>query len=122
GVTLDPDDPEQLAQALGPLAKFVGATMRNSTNPTMLKAGYKHNVIPSRAEAYVDGRVLPGYVDEFHATVDEVLGPKVTRTTLVSDVPLETTFDGPLVDAMRTALEAEDPGARAVPYCMSGGT
>ncbi len=122
GVTLDPDDPEQLAQALGPLAKFVGATMRNSTNPTMLTAGYKHNVIPSRAEAYVDGRVLPGYVDEFHATVDEVLGPKVTRTTLISDVPLETTFDGPLVDAMRTALEAEDPGARAVPYCMSGGT
>lgn len=122
GVTLDPEDPEQLVATLGSVAKIIGATLRNSTNPTMLKAGYKHNVIPGKAEAYVDGRVLPGHVEEFHATVDELLGTNVTRTSLVSDVPLETTFDGPLVDAMREALVAEDPGARAVPYCLSGGT
>jgi acetylornithine deacetylase/succinyl-diaminopimelate desuccinylase-like protein len=36
--------------------------------------------------------------------------------------PLETTFDGELVDAMTAALKAEDPGARAVPYMLSGGT
>ncbi len=35
---------------------------------------------------------------------------------------METTFDGPLVDAMASALRAEDPGARAVPYMLSGGT
>jgi acetylornithine deacetylase/succinyl-diaminopimelate desuccinylase-like protein len=122
GVELDPADPEQLLATLGSVARMVGATLRNTTNPTMLKAGYKHNVIPGRAEAYVDGRVLPGYVEEFHATVDEVLGPLVTRSTVVSDVPLETTFDGLLVDAMRDALLAEDPGARPVPFCMSAGT
>jgi acetylornithine deacetylase/succinyl-diaminopimelate desuccinylase-like protein len=122
GVTLDPEDPEQLVATLGSVAKIIGATLRNTTNPTMLKAGYKHNVIPGKAEAYVDGRMLPGHVEEFHATVDELLGPNVSRTSLVSDIPVETTFDGPLVEAMQAALVAEDPGARAIPYCLSGGT
>jgi acetylornithine deacetylase/succinyl-diaminopimelate desuccinylase-like protein len=122
GVTLDPEDPEQLVATLGSVAKIIGATLRNTTNPTMLKAGYKHNVIPGKAEAYVDGRMLPGHVEEFHATVDELLGPNVARTSLVSDIPVETTFDGPLVEAMQAALVAEDPGARAIPYCLSGGT
>jgi acetylornithine deacetylase/succinyl-diaminopimelate desuccinylase-like protein len=35
---------------------------------------------------------------------------------------METTFDGALVDAMVAALQAEDPGSRAIPYAMSGGT
>lgn len=122
GVPLDPEDPDRLFATLGSVAKIVGATLRNTTSPTMLKAGYKHNVVPGKAEAYIDGRILPGHVEEFHATVDEVLGPNVTRTSLVSDIPLETTFEGPLVEAMRAALVAEDPGARAIPYCLSGGT
>ncbi len=122
GVELDPEDPEQLRRTLGSVARIIGATLRNTTNPTMLKAGYKHNVIPGRAEAYIDGRVLPGHVEEFHATLDDLLGPNVTRSPVVSDIPLETTFDGPIVDAMRDALVAEDPGARPVPYCLSAGT
>jgi acetylornithine deacetylase/succinyl-diaminopimelate desuccinylase-like protein len=36
--------------------------------------------------------------------------------------PLQTTFDGALVEAMTAALKAEDPGARPVPYMLSGGT
>lgn len=122
GVDLDPENADQLLHTLGSVARIVGATLRNTTNPTMLRAGYKHNVIPGRAEAYVDGRVLPGYVDEFHATIDELLGPQVVRSTVVSDIPLETTFDGPLVGAMKDALLAEDPGARPVPFCLSAGT
>ncbi|WP_053202226.1 M20/M25/M40 family metallo-hydrolase [Jiangella muralis] len=122
GLEFDPDDPERLLGQLGNLGRIIGATLRNSTNPTMLKAGYKHNVIPGRAEAYIDGRFLPGQEAEFAATLDELLGPNVQRESLVSDIAVETTFDGPLVDAMSAALLAEDPGARTVPYCMSGGT
>jgi acetylornithine deacetylase/succinyl-diaminopimelate desuccinylase-like protein len=122
GVELDPENPEQLLGTLGSIGKIVGATVRNTTNPTMLKAGYKHNVIPGRAEAYVDGRFLPGQEGEFEATLDEVLGPKVKREYLVHDIAVETEFDGALVAAMSTALAAEDPAARTVPYCLSGGT
>ena len=122
GVTLDPNDCEQLVRTLGGVAKVIGATLRNTTNPTMLRAGYKHNVIPGRAEAHVDGRFLPGHEAEFRATLDEVLGPRVRRDVLVSDIALETEFTGDLVEAMSAALVAEDPGAMAVPYCLSAGT
>ncbi|PZF79381.1 M20/M25/M40 family metallo-hydrolase [Jiangella anatolica] len=122
GLEFDPDDPEALLGQLGNLGRIVGATLRNTTNPTMLKAGYKHNVVPGRAEAYIDGRFLPGQEAEFAATLDELLGPNVQRESLVHDIAVETSFDGPLVDAMSAALRAEDPGAHPVPYCMSGGT
>ncbi len=44
----------------GPIARVIGATLRDTANPTMLKAGYKANVIPATAEAVVDCRILPG--------------------------------------------------------------
>ena len=88
----------------------------------MLDAGYKHNVIPGTASAMVDGRYLPGYADEWERELDEVLGSDVTREYTHYDVALETTFDGALVEAMASSLRAEDPGARAVPYMLSGGT
>jgi acetylornithine deacetylase/succinyl-diaminopimelate desuccinylase-like protein len=122
GIQLDPDDLEATVAKLGPLARLIGATLRNTVNPTMLDAGYKVNVIPGQAQAYVDGRFLPGYEEEFLAEVDEILGPRVRREMVNLDVALETDFDGALVDAMTAALLAEDPQARAVPYCLSGGT
>ena len=122
GLELDPDDMQATVAKLGPLARIVGATLRNTANPTMLDAGYKHNVIPGRASAMVDGRYLPGYADEWERELDEVLGPDVVREYVHYDIALETEFEGALVDAMARCLKAEDPGARAVPYMLSGGT
>jgi acetylornithine deacetylase/succinyl-diaminopimelate desuccinylase-like protein len=122
GVELDPADPAQFAATLGNLAQIVGATLRHTANPTMLAAGYKHNVIPGKAQAYIDGRYLPGLRDEFLATIDELIGPNVVRDSVHSDISVETDLDGKRVDAMTAALVAEDPGARTVPYCLSGGT
>ena len=107
---------------LGPIGRIVGATLRDSANPTMLKAGYKTNVIPGTAEATVDCRVLPGRLEQFEATIDELIGPDVTREWITSLPAYETTFDGDLVDAMNSALLAVDPDARIVPYMLSGGT
>ncbi|HEX5907066.1 MAG TPA: M20/M25/M40 family metallo-hydrolase, partial [Propionibacteriaceae bacterium] len=50
-VDLDPDHPEETLDRLGSIARMVGATMSNTANPTMLSAGYKHNVVPGRATA-----------------------------------------------------------------------
>ncbi|HVE98201.1 MAG TPA: M20/M25/M40 family metallo-hydrolase, partial [Mycobacteriales bacterium] len=91
-------------------------------NPTMLEAGYKVNVIPQTATAQVDGRPLPGFEADFERELDEILGPEIEREVTNGQRALETTFDGALVDAMSAALRAEDPGARPVPYLMSGGT
>ncbi len=122
GLELDPGDMEATVARLGSLAIIVGATLRNTAAPTMLQAGYKHNVIPGEAHAFVDGRFLPGFEDEFFAEIDEVLGDRIQREVLVHDIALETDFEGALVDAMCASLQAEDPAARAVPYTLSGGT
>ncbi len=122
GIELDPDDLDATVAKLGPLARMVGATLRNTANPTMLQAGYKVNVIPSEAYAEVDGRTLPGFADEFDAELRAVLGPDVQVEVVHSDIELETEFEGDLVEAMGAALKAEDPGARIVPYMLSGGT
>ncbi|WP_416276451.1 M20/M25/M40 family metallo-hydrolase [Mycolicibacterium sp. J2] len=119
---LDSPDLDGTIAKLGRIARIVGATLRDTANPTMLKAGYKANVIPATAEAMVDCRVLPGRKEAFEREVDELIGPNVTRTW-ERDLPsVQTTFDGDLVDAMNAALLAADPGARTVPYMMSGGT
>jgi acetylornithine deacetylase/succinyl-diaminopimelate desuccinylase-like protein len=121
-ITPGPDGYRAVLAKIGPLAKMVGATLTSTANPSMLEAGYKVNVIPGHAAASVDGRFLPGHEEEFFSELDSLLGPGVTREFIHHDVALETTFDGPLCEAMTAALLAADPGARVVPYCLSGGT
>ena len=91
-------------------------------NPSVLKAGYKVNVVPQHAQAQLDGRFLPGHEDEFLAEVDSLLSGGVRREFIHHDIAVETSFDGALCDAMTGALLAEDPDARVVPYCLSAGT
>ncbi|MFJ7619729.1 M20/M25/M40 family metallo-hydrolase [Rhodococcus erythropolis] len=124
GLDFDPVSPDidgTLAK-LGTIANIIGATFRDTANPTMLKAGYKANVIPQTAEAVFDCRVLPGRQAEFERTVDQLIGPDVTREWITKLDSYETTFDGHLVDAMNEAILAHDPEARTVPYMLSGGT
>jgi acetylornithine deacetylase/succinyl-diaminopimelate desuccinylase-like protein len=122
GRDLDPDDVDSWLPLLGDAARMIGATIRNTTNPTMLDAGYKANVIPSKAEATIDARFLPGQEDELLRTIDGMLGDGVQREFIVQDIAVETGFEGALVEAMSAALRAEDPAAHPLPYLMSGGT
>ncbi|MET7614252.1 M20/M25/M40 family metallo-hydrolase [Streptomyces seoulensis] len=122
GTELDPEDMESTLAKLGGIAKLIGATLSNTANPTQLNAGYKVNVIPGEATAHIDGRFLPGHEEEFLTDLDRLLGPNVRRSDVHADKAVETSFDGALVEAMQSALLAEDPIARAVPYMLSGGT
>ncbi len=123
GLTFDTEsDLRGAIEKLGPMARMLKAVLHDTANPTMLKAGYKANVIPATAEAVVDCRILPGRKEAFEAEVDQLLGPDVTREWIKDFSSYETTFDGELVDAMNDALLALDPDARTVPYMLSGGT
>jgi acetylornithine deacetylase/succinyl-diaminopimelate desuccinylase-like protein len=121
GITVDPADERSLAQ-LGEAARLVEATVANSLNPTMLNAGYKLNVIPSEATAGVDGRILPGLQEEFFATVDELLGEKITREFASFSAPVSASPDTTEFAAMAAAITSHDPDALVLPFCMSGGT
>jgi acetylornithine deacetylase/succinyl-diaminopimelate desuccinylase-like protein len=114
--------PDELLEHFGPAVRMIGAGMRNTSNATMLEAGYKHNVIPGEAIAYVDGRYLPGHADTFVPAVQGVVGERVAVETYISQPALEYAFEGDLVDAMTVALHSQDPDAHIAPFVMSGGT
>ena len=97
-------------------------SFRTTTNPTALTAGYKHNVIPDTAEALIDIRTLPGEEEQVLAEVREIIGDDIEIVVMHSDIGLENSFSGPLVDAMVGTLQAHDPGAPVLPYLLSGGT
>ena len=122
GVEIDGSDTDELVSKLGTLGLLVGATLQNTSNPTMLNAGYKVNVIPSEATAYVDGRVLPGFESEFDQTIRELVGKHIDVESVSSDIAIESAFDTATFDLMASVLRHEDSGARAVPYMISGGT
>jgi acetylornithine deacetylase/succinyl-diaminopimelate desuccinylase-like protein len=122
GKKYDSNDLSPVLSELGSISRMLGATLNNTANPSMLEAGYKANVIPQTASAVVDGRTLPGYEKELLETVKQLAGEHVTVESLVSDIPLEVDFSGPLVDRMIEAIKSEDPEGIPVPYLMSGGT
>lgn len=115
-------DPDDIAAATGAASGFLRSTLRTTTNPTGLTAGYKHNVIPDRAEALVDVRVLPGTEEAALADIRRIVGDDVTVEIVHQDIGLEVPFAGDLVDAMVAALGRHDPGVPVIPYLMGGGT
>jgi acetylornithine deacetylase/succinyl-diaminopimelate desuccinylase-like protein len=115
------DDLDQAIGRLGGISRIIGATLRDTANVTMFNAGYKANVVPSVATASVDCRMLPGREEAFERELTEILGPDV-QAQWDGLPPVETSFDGALVDRMTAAIQAEDPGARTLPYMLSAGT
>ena len=116
------DDPDALAAAAGPAEAFLRSSFRTTTNPTALTAGYKHNVIPERAEALIDVRVIPGTEDEVLAELQTIVGDDIEIQTVVRDIGMETPFEGDLVDAMVASLGRHDPGVPVIPYLLGAGT
>ncbi|WP_407568298.1 M20/M25/M40 family metallo-hydrolase [Arsenicicoccus dermatophilus] len=116
------EDAAALLEHIGGARGFVLGTLQDTSNFTMLDSGYKHNVIPQTASACLDCRFLPGHEEELMATIRALAGEHVEVSVHHRDVALEAPFEGRLVDRMRDALQAEDPGSLLLPYCLSGGT
>jgi len=122
GTEAGPDNAEELIEEFGSAARMLGAVIRNTVNPTMLEAGYKVNVVPGEATAHLDGRFLPGYEDEFFATLADLCGEHIDVEYVSKQPPWEMPYDGDLVAAMGRSILAEDEDALVAPYLMSGGT
>jgi acetylornithine deacetylase/succinyl-diaminopimelate desuccinylase-like protein len=122
GVDLVDSDIDAVLERLGTLGLLVGATLQNTANPSMLEAGYKVNVIPTHASAHIDGRFLPGYESEFDETIRSLVSANIEIEEVNSDIAIEAPFETATFDLMARVLRDADPGARAVPYMISGGT
>lgn len=116
------EDPDALAAAAGPAEAFLRSSFRTTANPTALNAGYKHNVIPERAEALIDVRVIPGTEDDVLAELQRIVGDDIVIETVVRDIGMETPFEGDLVEAMVASIGRHDPGVPVIPYLLGAGT
>lgn len=122
GVEFDEDNPTPQLEAIGSAVTFVGSTLSNSSNPTGLTSGYKHNVIPGKAEATIDARPLPGQDSQLLDTIKSLAGDDVEVSYEHGRQAIEAPFSGPLIEAMVEAIAQEDPEAVVLPFMMSGGT
>jgi len=105
------------------LRRVFVAMLRNTATPTMLEAGSRINVIPSVAEARVDGRIVPGQTrDSFRAELEPLLGDNIEMEFLDFGPPLESDLDSPLFDTIREVMAEQVPDAVLMPYMLTGAT
>ncbi|HKV54199.1 MAG TPA: M20/M25/M40 family metallo-hydrolase [Candidatus Binataceae bacterium] len=97
--------------------------MANTVSPTIVRAGYKDNVIPGEASVILDGRTLPGEDERsFMRELREIVGPEPALEVIKSAPPAEAPFDTPLFRLIKSRTEAADRGARAIPWMLPGAT
>jgi acetylornithine deacetylase/succinyl-diaminopimelate desuccinylase-like protein len=82
----------------------------------------KQNVIPSRADVFVDCRVPPEMTEpEVRERIDQVLGDGAHEIEFVEHVVgNRSDYGGPLADAIEAWVADVDPGAEVLPGVMPG--
>ncbi len=103
------------------------ALFYNTVSPTVLAAGDldRINVIPATAQAYLDGRILPGQtLQGFLAHLQELAGDEVTVELHQGQYSpgLESSPDAPIVDVIGAVIAEEVAGAQVVPWQCAGST
>jgi acetylornithine deacetylase/succinyl-diaminopimelate desuccinylase-like protein len=104
-------------------ARMLHGMLHNTATPTMLRAGRKVNVIPSTAEALVDGRVVPGqHPEQLVREVVEVGGPAIDVEVETYAPALEADPDSPLYHTVKEVLADVEPQAILLPMMICGST
>lgn len=104
-------------------ARTLHGMLHNTATPTVLQAGHKINVIPSTAEALVDGRILPGqHPEQFLREVGNVVGPTIDLHVEEYAPPLEAGPDTTLYRTIEEVLGEIEPGAILLPMMVCGAT
>jgi acetylornithine deacetylase/succinyl-diaminopimelate desuccinylase-like protein len=99
------------------------AALADTVSATILRAGEKVNVIPSSAQAQLDGHTLPGHngarlADE----VRERVGAEIEITVDSDEPPCEFSPDTPLFAVLADTLRQADPNGIPIPYMIPGYT
>jgi acetylornithine deacetylase/succinyl-diaminopimelate desuccinylase-like protein len=105
------------------LANSFKAVLSNTASPTVLRAGGSPNVIPDSAEAELDGRTLPGFNEQdLIRELKQLVGDDIDFEVIRAAVPVESPEDPTVFAAIQRAIDAHDPGAKALPYMIPGFT
>jgi acetylornithine deacetylase/succinyl-diaminopimelate desuccinylase-like protein len=105
------------------LGQYLNAITRDTAVPTGLRAGKKINVIPSVAEAWVDGRYLPGQTFEgFLDEIRQVIGEGYEIEPVDRSEPLEDPPGGLLYETIVRVMRGAAPEAPVAPFMLAGAT
>ena len=99
--------------------------LRTSISPTILKGGFRSNVIPSDAEAYLDIRALPDEdMPAFIKRLEEIIGdPKVeVRPKLWRPPAPSSKLGTDMFAALEKAQKRVFPEATTLPTLLTGAT
>jgi len=103
--------------------RTLNAVLRNTASPTVLRAGYKSNVIPGVAEAELDGRIAVGSTAEvLLEELRALAGPGITLEVIRTHPPTVAAPDTPLYATLAAVVREHDPGAAPVPNVLPGFT
>ncbi len=100
--------------------KFKSPMLRNTISPTVLKAGYKTNVIPAEATAELDCRLLPGTnKDEFIANLKDTMKDPTININVLDWVHTDASpYETECFSAISRVAAKELPGVPVVPMVM----
>jgi len=105
--------------------RFTHALVRDTVSLNRLNAGYKVNVIPEKAEASLDVRLLPETdPDEFVRWLKARINDDRIKIESIQDSPPSgvAPLDNPFYQAVTHAVNRHAPGAGVFPLLMSGAT
>ncbi|WP_197287655.1 M20/M25/M40 family metallo-hydrolase [Streptomyces apocyni] len=105
------------------------SVLRNTVNPTVIRAGDKINVVPAEASVELDGRILPGEHtrEEFEAEIRSLIGSDVEMQLLVEGLAVrqhriaEPMFGG-FYEQIADLTRKADPGAVPLPMMTPAAT
>ena len=99
------------------------ALLSNTATPTMLSSGVAVNVIPSKAEVHIDGRLLPGQSPEhLISELKKLIGNDFNFEILKHQPPIEQDPDSPLYEIIKKVVNEKLPEAELIPYIIPGFT
>jgi len=100
------------------------ALVRDTVSITVLEGGTRTNVVPARASARLDARLLPGSrCEDFIGAIRHVISdPEVSIEPLLAFQSRSSTADSALFSAIERVAERVDPGAVVIPRMIGGFT
>jgi acetylornithine deacetylase/succinyl-diaminopimelate desuccinylase-like protein len=100
------------------------SVLRTTISPTMLNAGFRANVIPSQAEAFLDIRALPDEdMTKFYTQMERVIGDpavKVVPNPPGRPAAPPSRLDTEMFHALESVQRRLYPGAITVPGMLTG--
>ena len=101
--------------------------LRTSVVPTILKAGFRINVIPSEAEATIDVRALPDedmpkFLEEMRKVIGDPAVKIEPRTEELRPAGAPSRLDTEMYRALEHAAKRTFPGSTVLPTMSTGAT